>query len=603
MEDNYFTGSNFKHSIFPIVNAYPNTMVKLLCHLKKFPALHPPSTTIFIYGWYGTSWYGDPFTTTDGECVLADIQELTKGAIAFNSLPRTEELLSANDTLYNGKTPNEIYQGMREYMNELNYDGYFEKKFRIEDFYLYDSLWTLALALNKTAAEGYDLTNVGNYTQDNEFNKALYNNIVSLDYIGWTGRVSFVENERYDGRIHILEFVNGSLEFRGHLRNIPPNPADFSNSSQIQFDLEYPFKYWNPELASDGIDSHPIHVVIFPLLLLLSLLASVYVTAVIITILVCWYKRMRPVATSEPAVTITILSGTYFLFLLAVLLPLDGRYITGYSYWGGVVFCQSRTWLLAVSISVIFGGMLGKAGKYYIIVIKKRFDFSDHLKPIYIVLFPLLLVALDTLYFAVWLFVAPKVLLTHEIESGLLNPPRYIVTQCVASSQAGDQVFLWLLIALKSVLVVIGLFLAYNLRKVTHKSLKYTATITWTMYNTSICSLGIVLVLLLVDNLELRYSLSGILSVAEGVVAAAIVSGPILYYLIRDPRGDTFFNPGNKEFPESKELLEMRIQALIKDNETLKREANRRSSKAGNEPSYLTESTVGFISEVPCVKT
>ena len=551
--------------------------MKCLCHFKKFPALYPPSTKIFIPGWYGNNWYGDSFVMTNGECDFSDLQKFAEGAIGFNSLPRLEELLSANNTLYNGKTPNQVYQESKEYVSNVKSEDFFYRLFRLEDLYMYDSMWTLALALNKTAAEGYNLTDVGNYALDNEFNKALYKNIISLDYIGWTGRVSFVQNERYDGRIQILEVVNGTLEFRGHLRNIPPNPADFSNSSRIQFDLEYPFKYWNPELASDGIESHPIHVAIFPLLLLLSLLASAYVTAVVITILVCWYKRMRPVTTSEPLVTITILSGTYFLFLLAVLLPLDGRYVTGYSYAGGVVFCQARTWLLAVSISVIFGGMLGKAGKYYIIVIKHRFEFSNHLKPIYIVLFPLLLVALDTLYFAVWLFVAPKVLLTHEIESGLLNPARYIVTQCVASSQAGDQVFLWLLIALKSVLVVVGLVLAYNLRKVTHKSLRYTATITWTMYNTSICSLGIVLILLLVDNLELRYSLSGILSVVEGVVAAAIVSGPILYYLIRDPKGHTFFKIENKDFPENKELQDMRIQALIKDNEILKGEAIRRS--------------------------
>ena len=586
--------------IFPIVNAYPNTLVRFLCHLKKFPVLHPPSTTIFLYGWYGKNWYGDPTKTT--ECDISDIQQLTNGAIGFNSLPRTEELLSANDTLFNGKTPDEIYQEIREYTDARTKEGFFDQEFRIEDFYLYDSLWTLALALNITAAQGYNLTDTGNLTEVSELNRKLYDNIIGLDFIGWTGPVTFVRNERYDGRIHILEFVNGSLEFRGHLRNIPPNPANFSNSAGIQIDLEFPFTYWDPKLASDGIVTHPIHVVIFPLMVLVSLLASTYVTVVIIIILVGWYKRMRPVTTSEPVVTITILSGTYFLFLLAILLPLDGRYLTGYSYGGAVVFCQARTWLLSVSISVIFGGMLGKAGKYYIIVIKKRFDFSDHLKPIYIVLFPLLLVALDTLYFILWLLVAPKMLQTHEIESGLLNPPRYIVTECIVSSEAGDQVFLWLLIVLKSVLVVIGLFLAYNLRKVTHKSLKYTATITWTMYNTSICSLAIVLILLLVDNLELRYSLSGILSVVEGIVAAGIVSGPILYYLIRDPKGDTFFNPGNKDFPESKELLEMRIKALTKDNEILKREAHRKS-KSGPEPSFITDSTVACtIDEMQSVK-
>ena len=586
---------------FLVVNAYPNTLVKVLCHLKRYPALHPPATTIFLFGWYGARWYGNPNVTTNGECDLNDIQQLTNGAIAFNSLPRLQELVSATDTLYTGKTPTQVYEELREYVTKVESADYFEREFRIEEVYLYDTMWALALALNRTIQQGYDLTNVGDYTYNNSFDNALNRNIINLEFLGFSGPVSFVGNERYDGRIHFLEFVNGSLEFRGHMRNVPPNPADFINTTGIVFADAVPFTYWDPALASDGIEIHPIHVVTFPLILILSILASVYVSAVIVTILVCWYKRMRPVTTSEPVVTITILSGTYFLFIHAVMLPIDGRYLKDYSYAGGEVFCQSRSWLLAVSISIIFGGMLAKACKFYIIVIKKRFEFSEHLKPIYIVMFPLFLVILDTLYFIIWLFVAPKILETHEIESGLMNPPLYIVTECVSRDTIGEQVFLWLLIGFKSVLVIIGLFLAYNLRKVTHKSLKYAGTITWTMYNTSICSLGIVLILLLVENLEVRYSLSALLSLTEGVVVATIVSGPILYYLIRDPHGDTFFNPGTKDFPEGKELLEMRIESLMKDNDALKREVNRKSTNEFQTQSTLEQSTV--LDDVPVLKT
>lgn len=584
-------------SISLVVNAYPNTLVRVLCHLKRYPALHPPATTIFLYGWYGARWYGDPNVTTSGECDLNDIQQLTNGAVAFNSLPRLEELVNVTDTLYTGKTPTQVYEELREYVTMVESAEYFDREFRIEEVYLYDTLWALALALNKTIQQGFNLSDVGDYVYNNSFNNALNQNIINLKFLGFSGPVSFVGNERYDGRIHYLEFVNGSLEFRGHMRNVPPNPSDFVNTSGIVFDDGIPFKYWNPALASDGIEIHPIHVVTFPLVLFLSFLATIYVTVVITIILVCWYKRLKPVTTSEPVITITILSGTYFLFIHAVMLPIDGRYLRDYSIAGGKVFCQSRIWLLAVSISIIFGGMLAKAGKFYIIVIKKRFEFSEHLKPIYIVMFPLFLVILDILYCITWVFVAPKVLKTHEVESGLMNPPLYIVTECISQDTIGEQVFLWLLIALKSVLVVIGLFLAYNLRKVTHKSLKYTGTITWTMYNTSICSLGIVLILLLVDNLELRYSLSALLSLIEGVVAATIVSGPILYYLIRDPHGDTFFNPGNKDFPEGKELLEMRIESLIKDNEALKREANRKSTHEFQTQSTIEESTI--LNDVP----
>ena len=518
---------------------------------------------------------------TGGECSLEDIQRLSRGVIGFNSLPSMEELLNATDTMYSGKTPIQVYQELREYVSKIESELFFDREFRIEEMYLYDSLWGLALALNRTIELGHNLSQVGDYTAGNIFNSDLNQNIRSLDFLGWSGQVSFVGNERYDNRIHILEFINASLEYRGHLRNIPSNTSSFVDSSEIIFDLDRPFTEWDPALASDGILQHPTHVVIFPLILLLAFLASVYVTAVITIILVSWYKRLKPVTLSEPIVTITILSGTYFLFIYSVMLTLDGRYLSGFSYEGGRVFCQFRTWLLSVSISIIFGGMLAKAGKFYILIIKNGSEYSKHLKPIYIVMFPLFLVILDTVYFTIWLLVSPNVLYTHEIDSGLMNPPRYIVTECGASYSIGEQVFLWLLIALKSLLVIIGLFLAYNLRKVTHthKSLRYTDTITWTIYNTSIFTLGIVLILFLVESRDLRSSLSAFLSLIEGVVAASIVSGPVLYYLIRDPEGNTLFNAGNQGFPEGKDLLEKRIQALVRDNDALKKLVNRKSAK------------------------
>ena len=561
----------FIHFIL-IVNAYPNTLVKILCKLKRFPSLYPPLTTLFILGWYGNRWYGNVTATTNGECSLADIERLTQGALAFNSLPAINELISSNQPTISGRTPTQLYEGIRSYVSERKSEEFFQREFRIEEIFIYDGLWALALALNKTIEQGFDITRV-NYTADSEYLKAFYDNVIGLDFQGWSGRMSFVGNERYDGRVQVLEFVNASLQFRGHLRNIPRNPSDFANTSGIWYDKESDYTSWRADLASDGISMHPIHVSIFPLVLVLSVAACLYVTGIVAVLLVCWCRRMRPVTTSEPAITVTILSGTYFLFLLAVLLPVDGRYLgAGSGYVGGVIFCQTRYWLLAVSISVIFGAMLGKAAKFYIIVIKQRFDYSARLRPVYLLLFPLVLLLLDTAYFLVWLFVSPQVLTTHEIASGRENPPRYIVTECLAQDDTADQVFLWLLIASKSLLVLVGLFLAYNLRKVTHKSLRYSGTITWTMYNTCIFSLGIVLVLLLVSRLEIRYSLSALLSLAEGVIAATIVSGPILYYLVKDPKGEDFFRSSAKtSFPESQDLMKMRIEVLTKENIAMKR--------------------------------
>ena len=142
--------------------------------------------------------------TTSGECDLNDIQQLTNGAVAFNSLPRLEELVNVTDTLYTGKTPTQVYEELREYVTMVESAEYFDREFRIEEVYLYDTLWALALALNKTIQQGFNLSDVGDYVYNNSFNNALNQNIINLKFLGFSGPVSFVGNERYDGRIHYL---------------------------------------------------------------------------------------------------------------------------------------------------------------------------------------------------------------------------------------------------------------------------------------------------------------------------------------------------------------------------------------------------------------
>ena len=543
-----------------VLNGRERAYVNIMCRLKKFPSLYAPKTTWIILGWY-TSWSHDVEGYTNGECNLEDLVAVSSGSLAVNPTVGFEEFDLESRPTISGFTPGQLNDMYKSLVTEKEGENFFKKQRNFYDAYAYDCIWTIAIGLEKLTAN-YNLT-AGGYD-----GTTLFDAIQHVRFNGWAGDVVYKERVRQESRIHIYEVIDAAFETRGLYVNVPFDHSNLVGNENITYIERTPFAIFNPDKVTDGIEKHYIHTAIFGLTVIFFLLGVTYVTVLIVIISVGWIKQLAAVTKSEPSVNIVIISGNYVIFVMALLWSIDGRYIQVYDNQSVCTFvCHLRLWLFAVSTSIIFGGMLGRAIKYYIIAIKHKFSYADYLKFYQILLIPLVLVLVDTVYVLIWALASPITYRFIDIDSNLQNPPIYRVAECQPRNGTNFLIFLIIFLLYKSILVLIGLFLAYHLRKVVNKANKYSSTITWTMYNVVIFSILQVVLLLTLKDVDIKYGLVCLSTILEGFAISSIVAGPIIYYLYKDPNGKTFkHSPTREEFPEDTSQLKEKIRTLEGQN-------------------------------------
>ena len=539
-----------------VINVREERYVEVMCRLRKYPALHPPRTTWIVLGWY-VDWSSDVEGYTDGECTFEDIAEVTSGSIAVNPALNFQDFDLSKQPTISGYTSRQLYVQYESIVINDQGREFFETQSVNYDAYAYDSAWTMALALDKLSAR-YNLSEVQLSSYE------LFNAMQQTTFSGWTGDVLYVDRVRPDNRIQLLEVINASFSVRGLYINIPIDQNEVIENTNISYMPIAAFTVFNPDSVTDGIEVHQLHTSIFAVTVVFFLLGAAYVTTLIVIIFIGWVKKCEAVTKSEPLVNIVVISGNYLIFLQALLRAIEGRYVDVSS--GQVVctfICHLHVWLFAISISIIFGGMLGRAIKYYVIAIKHKFSYSAYLQFYHILLIPVFLVIIDTVYMVVWGLVSPITYVAMNIPSGLVYPPIFQISECTIGNQTNYIILLIVFILYKGVLVLLGLFLAYHLRKVVNKANKYSSTITWTMYNVVIFSIIEIVLLSTLTDIDIKYGLVCVFTLLEGFAISSIVAAPILYYLHTDPHGKNF-RPvhGRQSFPENPEKLKMKIRAL-----------------------------------------
>lgn len=528
-----------------IINLYEDGLVHLMCKLKSYPSLLPHLTTWITQSAYVSSWYNNSVNLTNGRCTNEEVRSRANGIIAIDSIPRLEDYTSLPNTTISGYTSSQIWDQLKDDVDNEYYAGFFAKKYTTYNIFAYDTMWTLALAFNKTLSEM-------SLIESRHNPDIIYNHMRNVDFTGATGRVRYFGHERYDGNVQLTEFVNGAIEFRGLLTGLPINQSNYSALDNIVYKRTNYFTIWDASMATDGIEVYSLNIVIVIFTASLSFVVACIITSSIIIILAGVFKGYKSIRLSEPLVTIAILSGNYLLVLLAITLSIDGQVLESAGLPGlCIFFCQFRYWLFSVSISLIFGGMVGKAMKYYIIAIKHKFSIGKKMRPITVLLFPLFLIIIDTIYIAFWYGFYPLRCIQTEIHSNIQSTPFYLIRECSHENSSIYFLFFGILISFKSVLVVVGLILAYHLRKIVNKQLEYSSTITWTMYNMVIYAVGYLLITRLIPNIDIKYGLASSISLLCALTTTIIIVGPLIYYMITDPHGKHSIN----ELPNNSVLL------------------------------------------------
>ena len=352
------------------------------------------------------------------------------------------------------------------------------------------------------------------------------------------------------------------------------------------------FRYWDSQTASDGIEDKQVPVPIISLGIILTVGFIIYVTFLIVVIMAGRFQKLESIRNSSPILTCIILGGNYLLLLAGVFYISNDR-IVGHDnqdFTTNVMgekattevcdshvcklLCMLPISLLLVASSLIFGGMIGKATLIYLCAVQLNFTLSANMKQVLRFVWPMLFTCVDILFVLIWSLVSSLVMKSEVLPTGGDDPPFIRVIQCRQPVQHEDanNALIGILIVYKSAIVLIGLVMAYNLRNVKKNSLRYWGTITWTMYNTSIFTIVLILSFILIQDYVIKQAIIAVLILLTVFITSSITGLPPVYYRFKDPRliRERTKSVGSRAgFEMSQGMLGMQVDALQRDKRGL----------------------------------
>ena len=385
------------------------------------------------YAWVILGHSVDDFERQTENRSNCSLKEATEGIIF------TQQHLTVSDQdmkLISGVTYRELSQIFEEYAIRVNpYANV-----------LYDSVWTIALALN-SSMQGND-TDIS----------TIVNNI---DYYGASGHVTFVDNERKGLRIDILQMKNTSTISVGYFinGNLTINSDHFiGNFDQIDYIQSTVYQ----KLPVVYIIVHYCNVAI----------CTIFTT--VILLLYLYFKDEAIIKATSTLLSMMIFVSCYLVFFFLLIsnltfLPYNQNLSDGIKNFT----CIVRLWLngLAVPSNIIFSTLIVKTIRVYRIfrltpIMGNKFHSNLMMyTEIFILMVPVLVIltlwsAIDTYSFKI----------THYIRDTALRKT-VVVEQCDS-----DYLIIWLVLLLLYliILMVSLVVVAVKTRKIRYENFKDT---------------------------------------------------------------------------------------------------------------------------------
>ena len=489
--------------------------------------------------------------TGSTKCNLYDI---VPGAIGFIEHPRVEDILDFGIPTINGDSPSKIIPQHVPSATDTIWD--------VLGPFMYDSMWSLAFALDEAIKEGHDFHP---YPAD-ALRDYVYEKILKQSFRSLTGDVFYHNKLRVSTTAQLVEYTPDGIRFRGLYTNLPYDTSQIDSLTGVTLIKNVSFKYWDEE-RSDGVEIHYSSLYISVAMAVLSALAVVYLIILISVILFGVCKGYPPAVKSEPAMSIFILASNGLLLAMAVLLTFDGKF---YPFKEDsvecTVYCHLLVWLGSVSTSLILGGILAKSLKLYVLNKFKK-NYERVLRFCFLIFIPLSLALIDTIIILFWAVFSPIPYVTQVVRSSVKDPPFFRTASCGFSTD----VPLFVLISIKVVIIIVSIFLAFLLRKVTNKSQRYTFVISLVVFNILFFCLFIVFIIGYVSDLDSKIALASSFCVLSAISMATMIGLPIIYYMCRDPHGNKLFIPNDcAPLPANTDLLHERIKTLENDIEQMR---------------------------------
>ncbi|KAJ7352860.1 hypothetical protein OS493_033402 [Desmophyllum pertusum] len=419
------------------------------------------------YVWILPGWYSDRWWENSGDtsCTKHEIILAAGNYLATRPIP----LGGSKIPTIAGKTAVELNNELMNQSQIMNYP--------INGFssFAYDAIWSIALTLHKSSSvlkvRNKSLSNI---TYSDGETADLFRRVLrNLTFIGMSGVVKFDKHGDRETTIEILQQQGDTRKVVG-LCN--------TSSSKLNESL---FLWEEGKIPSDGVVNktvpyrEPKQQTIITLAL--SSLGMLFSSGCLIVNIV--YRKHRVIKMSSPHFNSITAIGC-FLCYSHVLLATFGNTII---YAGGSrAICLVRAFLIVVGFTLVFGGMLSKTWRVYKIFTNRRLKRQIgglNTAHLFLKVFHILL--LDIVVLVSWELVDP--LQSEAIEiSEELQPGNDDINIHTTNHQCDSTHYTkWVLSIMiyKGILLLFGVFLAWETRNVHYVELNDSKNIGVAVYN------------------------------------------------------------------------------------------------------------------------
>ncbi|XP_064396472.1 gamma-aminobutyric acid type B receptor subunit 1-like isoform X2 [Halichondria panicea] len=545
---------------------YENQAVQTLCKAFKM-GLHETNNLWMYIAWYDSDWWMDLNGTTN--CTMAELKQAVRNSLLFDSynLPTDKE------------TPTDTGNSITFNQFKAKYDCYLEE-FLTNDqtrdlsmgnsvphryfTYTWDAVYTLAFALeqaDKELKENHSDISLDDFKYfDNRtaiIPQLITKYMADTDFIGVSGRVIFdtMGTRISTNAVFQLRENNTTDELDLVLLGIHSPYGEFENVSNLTTNFQS-FNFTIDPLFNTGGKAPadrvtPVDKYIDPALIYVCdvIIGISLIIAIALLIFNLATFRMPLIRDSAPLVNMVIILGCILMLITAIMLGIDTQtpdirtsameYIN-HRY---TVFCNLRLWFFTLGFTLSFGALLAKTSQVYRVYTNQSLKKEDlQMWRFFLIIGIFLLI--DVAYLSFWTGVE-EFRLKRGLNTTNEAGEQFVHEQC-DSSQFGY--LIGALYVYKGLLVVFGLFLAYESRNVKYFKINDSRFVSIAMYIVVIL-IGIgaplSLVLSVYHFADPAYALSVFMIVASTLSCLLIIHVPKFVYMAKGK--DTMIQENMKE--------------------------------------------------------
>jgi len=343
----------------------------------------------------------------------------------------------------------------------------------------YDAIWAIALALNNTIRDLDKLrlsVEQFNYTQTPHIKDVFINNLRQTNYLGISGEVAFSDIGDRIAWTQIEQMIDGNYTVIGYFDTRTNNLN--LNESRISWPRGEPPR-------DRTIIMELVQYLSLPYMLTVVVISFIGILASTGLIYFNWSRREDAlIKMSHPPSNNVMLLGCIVCLTSVILFGLDGRFIPASKFH---LICDLRAWCLNIGFSLFFGSMFWKVWQSYVLSTRNSPPFGRTNRQVFVTVGSFCLI--DVIILTIWKLHEPMDRTTVKIkeQSGPeLNMGDDIIVELKIEYCQANFYWYYLIFCYKGLLLVFGLFLAYETRSVKLRQLNDSKLVGMCIYNVAI---------------------------------------------------------------------------------------------------------------------